>query len=436
MPPPFPVSQGEHWKASRLGAPLLLVMFGPVLLALGLRRRGNRQGTGKSSSMWLSWILNGALLYWLAAVHPVDVAGILGQLHLGSGLLLVLAGAILYAAPPLGSMVSCLWILGSTGTTSSEARGRPVRLAMAQQAALIVPLGLFMAAMGVLDKQPALSIVCIPAAYALYRAIRWFGARLQLVGLEVVADGELTARMTVIALAAGAKLRGVYVLRNRLAEEVNAFALPRGVIILTQGLVERLPRRELDAVIAHEAGHLRGRHIGIQSTVFWAMALFQVAAMALFTSVALLPEWFPIALLAPVIYTLIVARVSQRHEFDADLQAARITRDPEAVIAALARLSRIRNSPLDWGGIQGSILTHPAMKRRVLAVARRFGMPAKRALALLSDPDLLASYETSSGDTASGAVPVSAYYPLPAEFHSSDPAFDAAAVHAYAFWAS
>jgi heat shock protein HtpX len=50
-----------------------------------------------------------------------------------------------------------------------------------------------------------------------------------------------------------------------------------------------------------------------------------------------------------------VAQVSQRHEFDADLQAARITGDPEAVIAALARLSRIKNSPLDWGGIQGSI---------------------------------------------------------------------------------
>jgi Zn-dependent protease with chaperone function len=402
-----------------------------MLLALHLRRQGNRQGMGKSSPMWLSWILNGALLYWLAAVHPADVAGFLGQLHLGSRLLVVLAGVVLYAAPPLGSMASCLWILGSMGTTSSGARGRLIRVALAQQAALIVPLGLFMSAMGTLDRQQALSIVCLPAAYALYRAISWYGARLQLGGLQAVTGGELAIRMAAIAQAAGAKLRGVYVLRNRLAEEVNAFASSQGVIILTQGLVERLPRRELDAVIAHEAGHLRGRHIGIQSTVFWVIVLLKVPAIALLKAAGSLPGWFPLALLAPVIYTLIVAQLSHRHEFDADLQAARITRDPEAVIAALARLSRIRNSPLDWGGIQGSILTHPAMKQRVLAVARSFGMPAKRALALLADPDLLAPFETEPG-----AAPVSAYYPLPAEFHSADPVFNSAAVQAYAFWAS
>jgi heat shock protein HtpX len=434
MPPAFPVSVGERWKASRLAAPLLLVMFGPVLLALWLRRRGNRQRTGKSSSMWLSWILNGAFLYWLTAVHPVDIAGLLGQLHLGNGLLTVLAGVILYAAPPLGSMASCLWILGSTGT-SSAATGRLIRLALAQQAALIVPLGLFMSASGALD-QGAASIICLPAAYVLYRVISWYGARLQFGGLQVVANGELTARMTAIAQAAGAKLRGVYVLRNRLAEEVNAFASSQGVIILTQGLVERLPRRELDAAIAHEAGHLRGRHVGIQSTVFWTIIVFQVPAMALLNKVVSVPDWFPFALLAPVIYTLIVAQVSQRHEFDADLQAARITRDPEAVIAALARLSRIKNSPLDWGGIQGSILTHPSMKKRVLAVAQSCGMPAERALALLADPDLLTASESTRGETAPGAAPVSAYYPLPAEFHSAEPVFNSAAVQAYAFWMS
>jgi Zn-dependent protease with chaperone function len=302
MPPAFPVSVGERWNASRLAAPLLLVMFGPALLALWLRRRGNRQGTVKSSSMWLSWILNGAFLYWLTAVHPVDIAGLLGQLHLGNGLLTVLGGVILYAAPPLGSMASCLSILGSTGTTSPEAKRRLIRLALAQQAALIVPLGLFMSATGTLD-QGAISVLCLPAAYVLYRAISWYAARLHFGGLQLVADGELTARMAAIANAAGAKLRGVYVLRNRLAEEVNAFASSQGVIMLTQGLVERLPRRELDAVIAHEAGHLRGKHIGIQSTVFWAIILFQVPAMALLHSVVSLPDWFPMALLLPVIYS-------------------------------------------------------------------------------------------------------------------------------------
>jgi len=430
IPPAFLVSLGERPNLSRLAAPLLAVIFAPVLLALWLRRRSAREGAGKSPIMWLSWILNGALIYWLSAVHNADITGVVARLHAGT-LPAILAGMILFAGPPLGSMATCLWILGSIGGASSEARGRLIRISLAAQAALIIPLSLFVAASGTLDDPGPVAILCLPAAYVLYRAISWYGTRLQLGGLQAVTDGELTRRMAAIAQAAGAKLRGVFVLRNRLAEEVNAFASSTGVIILTQGLVERLPRRELDAVIAHETGHLSGRHVGKQSTVFWVIMLLQFPAMALLKSAVKLPEWLPIGLVLWAIYILIVARVSQRHEFDADLRAAQITRDPEAVIAALARISRIKNSPVDWGGIQGSILTHPSMKQRVLAIAQKFGVAEERALALLADPDLLGPVQT-----APGADPMSAHYPLPAEFHSAGPVFNSAVMQAYAFWAS
>ncbi|MBM3812091.1 MAG: hypothetical protein FJW20_10720 [Acidimicrobiia bacterium] len=44
---------------------------------------------------------------------------------------------------------------------------------------------------------------------------------------------------------------------------LNAFTCTGGLILLAEDLVRALPRGELDAVIAHELGHLRHRHIPI-----------------------------------------------------------------------------------------------------------------------------------------------------------------------------
>ena len=182
--------------------------------------------------------------------------------------------------------------------------------------------------------------------------------------------------------------------------------------------------------MAHEIGHLKGRHNGIQATFFWLYIIVAQPLMALVISFTGLPAWLAMAPLGPIIYILVVAQVSQRHEFNADARAAQITGDPEATIAALARLSRTTNSPVDWGGIQGSILSHPSMRKRVLSIARRFGMPEARALELLQNPDVL------GGATAATTVEAPAAYALPEEFHGADPVFNSAAMQSYILWVS
>lgn len=61
------------------------------------------------------------------------------------------------------------------------------------------------------------------------------------------------------------------------ARIANAFALPSGIVVFTDALVEALDDAQLAAVAAHEIGHVRGRHalrILIQSAS--ALALFGV----------------------------------------------------------------------------------------------------------------------------------------------------------------
>jgi hypothetical protein len=134
-----------------------------------------------------------------------------------------------------------------------------------------------------------------------------------------------------------------------------------------------------------------------------------------------------------------------------------LTNDPEGTIAALARLGRLTQSPIDWGGIQGSILSHPSMRRRVLAVARRFGVPDARALEILHDPDVLggrSAGDAAAADAAVGGAAVggaalgdpaaadavvggaspAAGYAVPAEAQERERVFTASARMSHIYW--
>src|SRR5262249_33977826 len=116
--------------------------------------------------------------------------------------------------------------------------------------------------------------------------------------------------------------------------------------------------------------------------------------------------------------------LSRKHEFEADGKAAELVNDPEGMIAALARLSKMTRTPVSWGGIQGAILSHPSMRQRVLAIAHRFGLAEERAVALLHDPDLLAA------DTG----PEDLHYSVPAECEGLEPVFSSRSKSAYQMW--
>jgi heat shock protein HtpX len=140
----------------------------------------------------------------------------------------------------------------------------------------------------------------------------------------------------------------------------NAFAtglsLEDSHVAVTTGLVERLPRYELRAVLAHEVAHIVNDDIravtiavataglvALLADVLVRMTLYggrgrarsreANAGQALLVVVGVLA-----AILAPLAAQLIRFAVSRQREYLADATAARILRDPQSMVDALRRL--------------------------------------------------------------------------------------------------
>ncbi len=138
----------------------------------------------------------------------------------------------------------------------------------------------------------------------------------------------------------------------------NAFATGRnpknGVIAVTRGLLEMMDRAELEAVLAHELSHIKNRDILLSTVVvvlataiaFLSRIFFRSAFLgrrgrnkgsALTLVIALI-----VAILAPLVATVIKLAVSRKREHLADASAAIMTRHPQALSAAL---QKIKNYP-------------------------------------------------------------------------------------------
>ena len=433
LPPAFTVRMGEAWHPIRLAGPLVFVLIGPALLAGCIQLRGRRNGTSSFGIVWLNWILLGSWLYWISAMSVNDIVGFAMQARLDSMVPILMIGVAVYALPPLIAMALCVLILTPGLEEDAEALpGRMVKRLLAREGAFIVPLGVFVVGSSLFDHDQTISLISLPAAYVLYRILSRLAVRSSRGDLRTLESGELYDSVAALAGAAGAKLKGVFLMGTRMAQEVNAYATSAGCIVLTRGLVERLSRREVNAVVAHEAGHLSGKHISYKLILFWSYIVVVGPGATALLNRSGLPPWVLALPILPLLYVVAVAQLSQRHEFSADARAVAITEDPEGMIAALSRLSRITRSPVDWGGIQGSILTHPSMKSRVLAIASRSGLAPDRALAVLDDPDVIAV--RSHAHHAGAGLP--RHYELPAGMNGLEPIYNPTALASHVFWCS
>ena len=175
------------------------------------------------------------------------------------------------------------------------------------------------------------------------------------------------------------------------SDSLNAFATGRnpanGVVAFTSGIVNRLDRRQLAGVIAHELAHIRNRDILISSiAAALAGAIMVLARFALFFGGGRnnLIASLAMMILGPIAAMLIQAAISRTREFVADEDGARICGDPMSLASALAALettashSRHRYSrestahmyiisPFAGGGsgIRRLFSTHPPTQERI-----------------------------------------------------------------------
>jgi predicted Zn-dependent protease len=179
--------------------------------------------------------------------------------------------------------------------------------------------------------------------------------------LPAVRREELSALFDPLAARAypGSRL----VLRQGGHLGANAFALPGGIVVLTDELVALAASdAEIAAVLAHELGHVARRH-SLRSLMQNAgIALLIAATLGDVTSISSLAAALPTA--------LVQLQYSRRFEREADAYAVALLGDseidPHALAAILARLEE--RSPA--GDLPAYLSTHPAAQERAVAIRR------------------------------------------------------------------
>ena len=189
------------------------------------------------------------------------------------------------------------------------------------------------------------------------------------------------------ALAQRAKLSKVPTLYYLPTHMVNAFAVGRknqSAIAVTEGLLNTLNTREFIGVMAHEISHIQHNDIWVMGladlfsrlTTFLSLTglLLLLINLPLVLISAVSINWFAILVLivAPSLISLAQLGLSRVREYDADLNASRLTGDPEGLAIALIKIERAGASWMERIFLPGrripepSLLrTHPSTEERV-----------------------------------------------------------------------
>lgn len=205
-----------------------------------------------------------------------------------------------------------------------------------------------------------------------------------------------------LAITAGLPMPKLYIIED---PAPNAFATGRNkehaVVCVTTGLLSILEKNELEGVIAHELSHIGNRDMLI-STIVVVMVGFVALLSDLFlrsqilgggrqrqsgnAGVILLIVGIALAILTPIIATLIRLSISRKREFLADATGALLTRYPQGLAGALRKISAapmpmrsannatahlfIANpfSSKKTSGFHKLFMTHPPLEERILAL--------------------------------------------------------------------
>lgn len=206
-----------------------------------------------------------------------------------------------------------------------------------------------------------------------------------------------------LAIATGAPMPKVFIIDD---PAPNAFATGRdpkhAVVAASRGLLDIMDDSELEAVMAHEMGHVKNYDIRVMLIVFGL-----VSAIGLIADMLMHMLWWggdddrqpnPVfialgiaaAILAPIVAVLVQLAVSRRREYLADSTGALTTRYPEGLASALEKIrdhgSAMRRqntatahlffaNPLKGKSLAKLFSTHPPIDDRI-ARLRKMGRHA------------------------------------------------------------
>ena len=223
--------------------------------------------------------------------------------------------------------------------------------------------------------------------------------------IEKKDNPELYRIVENLCITAGLPIPKIYIVPEL---QPNAFATGRdkkhAVVAVTQGILNRLDKAELQGVLAHELSHIGNRDMLLSTVV--AVLAGVVAILANFflrisfwgggrrssdrnnnAGAMLMILGIFAAILAPIAATVVQLAISRKREFLADADGALLTRYPEGLARALEKISsdptpmKITNDATSslfidspYKGKQKTnwfiklFLTHPPVEERIRAL--------------------------------------------------------------------
>nr|WP_255639814.1 zinc metalloprotease HtpX [Aquibacillus saliphilus] len=201
-----------------------------------------------------------------------------------------------------------------------------------------------------------------------------------------------------MAMVANIPMPKVYIVEDM---SPNAFATgnspKKGAVAVTRGLVNELDKYELEGVIAHEVAHIRNYDIRLST-----IAIALVAVVGILGDIAMRSMFFGrsrrsnnngggqiilivvsllLVIIAPIVATIIQLALSRNREYLADASAVNLTRNPDALVGALEKISGTTKSVEEASQTTASIYfinpfrkkkkrsklfaTHPPMEKRI-----------------------------------------------------------------------
>jgi len=210
---------------------------------------------------------------------------------------------------------------------------------------------------------------------------------------EPLADESLKARVQSLMARCGFAAKGLFVMDgSRRSAHANAYFTGFGAakrVVFFDTLLAKLSPGEVEAVLAHELGHFKHRHVLKRIVAMFALSLAGFALLGWLSS----QSWFYLGLgvrpslnapndaLALILFLLatpvfayfvspLFAQLSRRHEFEADAYACRQA-DGNDLAAALLKLHEYNAATLTPDPLYVRFYySHPPASERLAALSR------------------------------------------------------------------
>lgn len=381
----------------RKSAPLLLFLLLPALATLLSARRSSANPEelwGKHlrfvhrllTVVWVVWLP----VYFVSSVGEI-VMFVFGGDLLSLGSVGQLVNVAFYFIPPVIGMFLCHVASGRVYEQVRSVDWSPrevVRRAVIANAISLFPMFLVIVGLSMLVRSPRQAALFVIVGYVGFIVLSQNMGKLLGSRLHALTSGDLRDRIFDLAHRAGVILQQVYVLPESSAQLSNAFARSDNSVMITNSLIKNLSRREVDAIMAHEIGHLQAKHPQTAGR-FMTIAIVVANVLATFIyKITYLMNAFPIILGGAIgIAYLVTFFRSRRNERQADAIGISLTGDPEAFISGLAKLSRLNLMPMHGGGWGEALDTHPGTMGRFHEIAKAHGISESRLQELVTDAE-------------------------------------------------